>query len=136
VTIALTFLLAFDLAPVLAEPNLEKRAEKAIIAAGAALDSARNAWREGRAAEQAEARQQVREAIDLSLKSLADSGKDARRSPKYFKRVEIELRKLIRRIDNFRIELSVDERPPVTDLQAYATISHEKLLLDIMTKKK
>jgi hypothetical protein len=135
-TFVLAFFLAFDLAPVMAERNVEKRAEKAAKAAGDALDAARSAWREGRTAGQEAALKEVRDAVDLSLQSLKDSGKNAHRSPKYFKRVEIELRKLIRRLDNFRIEMSVDERPPVAELQAYTQKAHDKLLLDIMTKEK
>jgi hypothetical protein len=120
-----------DLEAVKAEPNLEKRSEKAMAFAHKALDEARkdHSGYEARLEE-------MRAGIDLCVESLEATGKDPRRNPKYFKKAEIELRKLIRRLDNYRIELSIDERGPVEKLLEHAHKVHDELLLGIMTKKK
>jgi hypothetical protein len=123
-----------DLSEALAEPNLEKRSEKAIKLAEQALDHASKAWKDGRDADEAAQLKAVRDGIDLCVQSLKDSGKDARKSPKYFKRAEITLRNIIRRLDSFRFAKGVDERAPLDHLLSHAHRVHEGILLDIMTK--
>jgi hypothetical protein len=124
-----------DLDLVKAEPNLEKRSEKAFKNAHAAFDRARQAFKDGDAVAEANALGEVGQSIELGKQSLDESGKNPRRSPKYFKRAEIELRKLIRRLDNFRIEQSVDDRATVDKLLELGHRIHEELILGIMGKK-
>src|SRR5690606_38616664 len=77
-----------DLNYVMEESNLEKRSERAWKNAHIAMDEARDAYRDGNYEAMDRAVAEIRESIDLCKKSLDDSGKDARRNSKYFKRAE------------------------------------------------
>ena len=127
---------AAGLAAALAEPDLEKRSEKATQAAAEAFTAAKKLFREGDKPGEGAMLTEIREAVNLASKSLEDSHKDARRSPKYFKKAEIALRKLLRDLDDLRIAKSVDDRKRVEDLIAVVIEAHDKVLLGIMTKKK
>jgi hypothetical protein len=119
-----------------AEPNLEKRSEKALLAAQHFLDQLRKSGDlHDRAAVQT-ALDDIRAGVELCVDSLRDSGKDARRSPKYFKKAEIGLRKLNRHLEDVRIALSADDRSPVAALLVYTHQVQDDLLLGIFTKKK
>jgi len=50
-------------------------------------------------------------AVDLSVDSLQATGKNARRNPKHFKRAELRLRDLLRRLETFKRDMSFDDRP-------------------------
>jgi len=78
----------------------------------------------------------IRDGVELCVDSLEESGKNPRRSPKYFKRAEISLRKLNRQLEDLRVALSADDRAPVAALLAYTVRVQEDLLLGIFTKKK
>ncbi len=119
-----------------AEPNLEKRSEKALQAAQKTLDTLRRTGDlSDRAGVQA-ALNGIRDGVELCVDSLEESGKNPRRSPKYFKRAEISLRKLNRQLEDLRVALSADDRAPVAALLAYTVRVQEDLLLGIFTKKK
>ena len=124
-----------DLESVKAERNLEKRSEKAMKNAHAALDRAREISRHGDQTAESAALAEVGQSIELCKASLEQSGKNPRKSPKYFKRAEIEIRRLIRRLDNFRIDKSVDEREPIEKLIELSLHIHEELLAGILGKK-
>ena len=105
-------------------------------AAESAFQSAKKASKEGDIAVEAAGLAGVREAVDLAMKSLEESGKDARRNPKYFKKAEIALRKLTRDLDDFKFAKGADERKPAEELLTAVHEAHDKVLLGIMTKKK
>ena len=125
-----------DLSTAKAEPNLERRSEKAILNAQPAIDRARTAYKEGDASAETAAWDEVRQSIELCKTSLDQSGKDPRRSPKYFKKAEQELRKILRRLDSIRVDRGVDDREPVDKLIALSRRVHEELLVGIMGKRK
>jgi type II secretory pathway pseudopilin PulG len=127
---------AADLSAVMAEANLEKRSEKALKHADAVLDEARKAYKSGHGENLASLLAEILESVELAKKSLDESGKNARRSPKYFKRAEIAIRKLNRRLDNFRIEMSVDEREPVEKIMQRASQIRDEIIMAIMGRKK
>ena len=133
--VALAPLFAMDLATARAEPDLEKRSEKALAAADTAFQTTRSAFKNGDVTAEAAGLATVREAVELAVQSLQDSGKDARRSPKYFKKAEIALRKLTRSLEDFRFAKGADERAPAEGLIALALEAHDKVLTGIMTKK-
>ena len=124
-----------DLTLVMAEPNLEKRSEKAMKNAHAALDRARQALKDRDQTAETAAIAEIGESVELCKESLDKSGKNPRRSPKYFKRAEIEIRKLIRRLDSFRLEMSFDDRESIDKLIARFHQIHEEIILGIMGKK-
>ena len=105
-----------DLAAVRAEPNAERRSDRALANADIALDEAKKALESGEAAKLVSGLEEVRESIRLCKESLEQSGKNPRKNPKYFKKAEIGIRKLIRRLDNFKHEVPVEDRKPVEDL--------------------
>ncbi len=142
-TFALASLVAFwafasdpALEAVKTEPNLEKRSEKALLAAQHFLDQLRKGGDLHDQAKLQTALDNIRAGVELCVDSLQASGKDARRSPKYFKKAEIGLRKLNRHLEDVRIALSADERAPVAALLVYTQRVQEDLLLGIFTKKR
>lgn len=126
---------AFDLAAIRKEPNLEKRSERALANADAAIDRARTAYEKADDGQFKAALNEVSESILLCKQSLDESGKNARKRPKYFKKAEIGIRRLSRRLDSLRIEVSVDDRPLVEPVAAQAHRLQEEILLAIMGKK-
>lgn len=124
-----------DIQSVMTEPNLEKRSERALANADAELDVARKANREQDSKAFSSALDQVRQSIELCYKSLQESGKAARKSPKYFKKAEMKLRDIAKRLDNMEKDVMMDERGPVISLKKRVEELNEQLVLDIMTKK-
>lgn len=119
-----------------AESNPEKRSEKALQASQKVLDELRRHGDLGDRAAVKTALANIRAGVELCVESLEASGKDARRSPKYFKKAEIALRKLNRYLEDLRIALPGDDRAPVADLLTYTHQVQDDLLLGIFTKKK
>ena len=129
-------LIAADLDDIRKQPNLERRSDMALANADTALDRARDAYQKGDEPLFKSALAEADQSIALSKQSLDESGKNARKSPKYFKRAEIGIRRLIRRLDSLRIEVGVDDRPIVEPVYWRAQKLQEEILLAIMGKKK
>jgi hypothetical protein len=132
----LMIVLAFDLNSVKLEPNLERRSELALDNANEALDTAREAFNANEAAKVQAALAEVEDSVNLSYQSLLDTGKDARRSPKFFKRAELKTRELVRRLDGLRLLVDVDTRASVEKVRDRVAEVHDNLLKSIMSKKK
>lgn len=127
--------LAFDLASIKLEPNLERRSEKAIDNASAAMDSARDASSVGDSAKIKGALEELRDSVDLAYQSLVDSGKSARRNPKFFKRAELKTRELMRRLEGLAQAVDSDDREFVENVREGVSKVHDSLIQDIMQKK-
>ena len=93
--------LAFDLATIKSEPNLEKRSELALTNANAALDSARDAYNKGDLDRTETNLHEVLDSVDLAYQSLSDTGKDPRKD-RFFKQAELKTRALLRRAGGLR----------------------------------
>ena len=132
----LIVILAFDLASIKTEPNLEKRSELALDHAGAALDQAREAYNAGDVAKMELALGEVGESVELAYHALTDTGKDARRNPKFFKRAELRTRELMRRLEGIRETVSYQDRGLVEIVRDRVAEVHDDLLKGIMSKKK
>ena len=121
---------------VMAEPNLEKRSDLALKEAENELTAATNVYA---GASELKAFETHIEAVgslaQFSLKSLRDSGKRANKSPKYFKRAELKLRSLLRRLDNLQREVSGEDRPAVEKTKTLVSTVHDQILSDIMSKR-
>ena len=124
-----------DLAAARAEPDPERRSDKFLQVADASFKFARKAAKEGDVAAEKAALENIREAVALAIQSLRESGKNARQNPKHFKIAELELRKLMRGLDDFRYAKSADQRPETDDLGAALREAHDEVLMGIMTKK-
>jgi hypothetical protein len=125
-----------DLAAVQAEPNLERRAGKALDNADRALKTAQETYRNGYAQQSEAAFEELRESVVLANDSLQQTGKNPSRSPKHFKRAEIRTRELLRRLNDFRPQMSLEDRGPLEKAEATIQKIHEELLAGIMGGKK
>jgi hypothetical protein len=120
-----------------AEPNLEKRAGLALDNAARALKSAQDAYQAQSDMKQVGASlEEVSASVELAYDSLQQNHKSPNRNPKYFKKAEIETRELLRRIDDFRGQMSVDDREALDKARAAVQKVHESLLEGIMGGKK
>jgi hypothetical protein len=129
----ITFL-AFDLAAVKSEPNLERRSDRALENAHAALDSARAAYKSSDFDATQSALEEVRESVDLSYQSLRETGKEARRS-QAFKRAELRTRELLRRLEGLRESFSVTDRALLDKVRDHVAEVHDDLLKSIMGRR-
>lgn len=127
---------AADLQLARAEPSLEKRSEKALVNANRALDEARDAYHAGDSQKTQTALQEVAESVKLSYESLSDTGKHPRSSPKYFKRAELGVRELLRRLKSIESDFAVEDRPSVVQTVLQLQQVHDDLMAGLMSKKK
>jgi hypothetical protein len=127
---------AIDLASVQHEPNLEKRNQLAIEFANSALDAARTAYQANDLDKTRASLDDAGEAVSLAYDSLKQTGKEARRDPKFFKRTELATRQMLRRIEGMAEGMNFEDRSLVDKLRERVTAIHENLLQDIMAKKK
>lgn len=135
-TAAAAGLSGYDLDAVRRQTNLEKRSELALANADEALDRAREAYEQGDYAVFKAALDEVDASLVLCKESLDESGKNARKKPKYFKKAEIGLRRISRRLDNMQVEVSVDDKPTVERVLTRARNLQTEILHAIMGKKK
>ena len=124
--------LAFDLASVKTEPNLERRSDRALENANAAMDAARSAYDRGDSEKTTAALDELKESVDLSYQSLEESGKSPR-SNSHYKTAEKATRALLRRLESFRDAVGVAERDAVDAIRLHVSEVHDDLLNGIMT---
>ena len=132
----LMLVLALDLNSVKQEPNLERRSDLALDHANEELDTAREAFNASDSSKMQSALEEVTESVNLSYQSLLDTGKDARRSPKFFKRAELRTRDLLRRLEGLERSVDLDSRAYVDQVKDRVSEVHDNLLKSIMSKKK
>ena len=121
---------------VLAEPNLEKRARLALDNAESSYQSARTAYEAGNTTTVAASLHELQESIEVAYASLESTGKDPRKSPKWFKKAEMQTRDLVRRLSSFRDSMSFDDRAVVDPVQAKVQQVHDELLMGLMEGKR
>ena len=124
-----------DLKAALAEPNLEKRSKLALDNAEASYQAVRAAYEKGDNTQVAAAANEIVESLDLAHTSLTATGKDPRKSPKWFKRAEIETRDLLRRLSGFQQQMSFEDRPLLDPAKAKLQQVHDNLLVGLMEGK-
>ena len=130
-----TLALASDLAGVKAEPNLEKRSDRALENANSALDAARDAYTRGEYDQSQTQLDEVGASVDLAYESLRQTGKDPRHSGK-FKQAEMRLRELLRRLEGMRQMVSFTDRAAVDKLRDHVSDIHDNLLDGVMGRRK
>ncbi|MGA2882176.1 MAG: hypothetical protein ABSG13_24760 [Bryobacteraceae bacterium] len=135
-TLVLVILFAFaDLAAVKAEPDLNRRSELALMNADEKIDEARKAYQAGDQSTEEADIQEVAESVTLCYQSLEKTRSEPRKS-KYYKRAELKVSALMRRLSGFRDEVSFDFRPNVEAVLKRLSDIHDELLSDIMSRKK
>ena len=132
----LVLALAFDLAGVKSEPNLEKRSELALSNANSALDAARDSYNQGDYGKTKTALEEVEQSVDLAYQSLSATGKDPRRDPKFFKRAELRTRELLRRLQGLGETVSAADREMVEKVRDRVSEVHDDLINGVLTKRK
>jgi hypothetical protein len=118
-----------------AEPNLEKRSNLALGNAVAALKFARDAYRAGDTQLSMNEIVEVQESVELGYDSLAKTGKDPRKSPKWFKKAEIATRDLLRSMESFEREMSFGDRTMLDKAKEQVQQIHDNLLTGLMEGK-
>ncbi len=124
-----------DLAPAQAEPNLERRSVLALDNAFQALAKAREAYSKGDNAQVEKLAKEIDESVQLAETSLHETGKNPRKSPKWFKRAENSTRDLSRRLESFQREMDVTDRPMLDGVKADVQRVHDDLLLGVLGGK-
>ncbi len=137
IAVSATAVLHADISSIKAEPSLEKRAEKALANADKAFKAAQEAYLvKGDLKQTANSLEELAESVELAYTSLRDTRKNPSKRPKYFKRAEIKTRELIRRLDDFRDQMSYEDRDTADKARASLQKVHEELLEGIMGGKK
>lgn len=119
-----------------AEPNLEKRSKLALENAETALRAAREAYRAGNSADAAAGMKELQDSVELAYDSLTETGKNPRKSPKYFKQAEMTTRELGRKLDDFQREMSYNDRASLDAVKAKIQQVHDDLLTGLMEGRK
>jgi hypothetical protein len=139
-TLALTLFLAgsarADLKAALAERDLGKRSSLAMENAADALKTARAAFARGDMAKLTEAAAEIQESVDLAYDSLKSTGKDPRKSPKWFKKAEISTRDLLKKIETLQRDMDFQDRPDLDKVKSRVQQVHDELLVGLMEGKK
>ncbi len=125
-----------DLSKAKAEGNLERRSQLALENAAAEYRAAREAYNKGDNQQTASAIAEIQESVTLAMSSLRQTNKDPRKSPKYFKKAEIETRDLLRKLDGFQQEMGYEDRPMLDKVRESVQQVHDELLLGLMEGKK
>jgi hypothetical protein len=119
-----------------AEPNLGKRAMLALDNAFNALTQARDAYAKGESAQVEKWDREIKESVELAEASLHETGKNPRKSPKWFKRAESATRDLLRRLDAFQQSMDVGDRPMLDAVKTKVQQVHDDLLLGVLEGEK
>lgn len=124
-----------DLDSIRKEPKFEKRADLAIDFAERLAGQLSKMYDTAEWSEVQKRLEEVAQAAELSLAALRDSGKNARKSPKHFKRSELKSRSILRRLESFHTQVNFDDRAPVEAVIARVRKVQEALLHEIMGVK-
>jgi len=73
--------------------------------------------------------------VELAEASLHETGKNPRKSPKWFKRAESSTRDLLRRLDSFQQAMDAADRPMLDAVKAKVQQVHDDLLLGVLEGK-
>lgn len=120
----------------LAEPDLNKRSKLALENATAAYEAMRKAYEAGNLDDVAADAKEIEDSVNLSYMSLQQTGKDPRKSPKYFKQAEMTTRDLSRRLEAFQNDMSFADRPLVDKVRSRVNQVHDSLLMGLMEGKR
>ena len=124
-----------DLKKAQAEKNLEKRSQLALDNALSQYQVARTAYEKGENDQTTAAIAEILESVDLAYTSLKETGKDPRKSSKWFKKAEMQTRDLARKLESFGLTMGFNDRPMLEKVKARVQQVHDDLLLGIMEGK-
>ena len=125
-----------DLKAALAERDLGKRSKLALDNAAETLKAARAALQAGENEKIAAAAAEMKESVDLAYDSLKSTGKDPRKSPKWFKHAEIATRDLLKKLDTLQQDMNFQDRSVLSELKTRLQQVHDELLVGLMEGNK
>ena len=128
-------LLPADLKIALNEKDLGRRSKLALDNAAVALKEAREAYQKGDDKALAAAAVEIEDSVSLSWDSLESTGKNPRKSPRWFKQAEIETRDLLKKLDTLQHDLGFEDRPVLDKAKARLQKVHDDLLRGVMEGK-
>lgn len=132
----LVIFLAFtDIASVRAEPDLNRRAELALLNADQKIDEARQAYMAGNDHAEEAAIQEVEDSVTLCYATLGQTHSEPRKS-RYYKHAELKVSALMRRLSGFRDEVGFEFRGRIEGVLTKLSDIHDQLISDIMSRKK
>ena len=111
------------------EPNPGKRVEIALDFAGKSLDDARADYLNGKTEQGNQLLSQIDQLVEECLSSVQEAHKH-----KYWKRAEMAVSALSRRVDSLLDDISWDQRDRARELRAQLENIHDKLLAGVMAK--
>jgi hypothetical protein len=117
------------------EKDLGKRSKLALDNAGAALKEAREAYQKDDDKALAAAALEIEDSVSLAWDSLESTGKNPRKSPRWFKSAEIETRNLLKKLDTLQHDISFEDRPVLDKAKARLQKVHDDLLRGVMEGK-
>jgi hypothetical protein len=119
-----------------AEPNLEKRSVLALENAVAALHDFRAAYSSGDLRICQAKSLEIETSVELAYESLQKTGKNPRRSPRWFKHAEIHSNELVRSIETMQHDMSFEDRALLEKTHDKVEQIHDSLLAGLMGGKK
>ena len=123
-------------AEILAEKAFDKRADLALKEADEEISAAAKTYSDGGDIKAFQSHvESAGELVEFTLKSLQDSGMRGGKRVKNFKRAEMKMRSLLRRLETLEIQVSADDRPSVERVQKVVSEAREHVLYDIMSKR-
>jgi hypothetical protein len=129
-------LLHADLKAAMAEPDLGKRSKLALDNAAAALKATREAYNRDEKDKVAADANEILESVNLASESLKATGKNPRRSPKWFKQAEIATRDLLKKLETLQHDMNFEERNVLDKAKARTQEVHDELLVGLMEGKR
>jgi hypothetical protein len=78
---------------------------------------------------------EIRDSVETSYDALEHTTKAPRKS-KYYKRAELKVQALLRRLRTLKNDVSVDDQSEVDSVIKRLQEIHDQLLVEIMSKKK
>ena len=128
-------LLPADLKIALNEKDLGRRSKLALDNAAVALKEAREAYQKGDDKLLALAALEIEDSVSLAWDSLESTGKNPRKSPRWFKPAEIETRNLLKKLDSLQQDIGFEDRPVLDKAKARLQKVHDDLLKGVMEGK-
>ncbi|MGA2214307.1 MAG: hypothetical protein ABSH31_13620 [Bryobacteraceae bacterium] len=129
------FLALADIASVKTETDPNRRSELALVNADEKIDEARQAYQAGNESAEDAAIQEVADSVTLCYASLEQTHGEPRKS-RYYKRAELKVSALMRRLSGLHDEVSFELRPHVEAALKKLSDIHDQLISDIMSRKK
>ena len=132
----LLLLPSLDLESARNEPNLERRAELALENANQAIDRAKQYAADSQFDKLHLAVMEVQESVELCHSTLASTGKDPRKNTRQFKKVEMRIHQLTRRMKGFADEVSIEDKPVIQKVVNRLEEINDEIVGGIFTKQR